>query len=138
MISVEALTSIRGPNVRFVDDATRWPTDLQMQESGLFLAEIHGRENVSKQDFVLEIEAAFQFPYFGRNWDALNDCLRDMSWVSASGYVVRRRNPQSTKATSRPNPMSTAVTNRRTPPPTATSCCASRTSSSTRRRGSSR
>ena len=27
-------------------------------------------------------------PHFGTNWDALNDCLTDMSWRPAAGYVV--------------------------------------------------
>lgn len=26
--------------------------------------------------------------WFGHNWDALSDCLRDMDWLPASGYVV--------------------------------------------------
>lgn len=29
------------------------------------------------------------FPdYFGRNWDALHDFLKDMSWQPGSGYVL--------------------------------------------------
>lgn len=29
------------------------------------------------------------FPgWFGRNWDALSDCLIDLSWLPAEGYVV--------------------------------------------------
>lgn len=35
------------------------------------------------------IAAALQFPdYFGRNWDALADCLSDLTWLPASGYVL--------------------------------------------------
>jgi RNAse (barnase) inhibitor barstar len=26
--------------------------------------------------------------YFGGNWDALADCVRDFSWVSGAGYVL--------------------------------------------------
>jgi hypothetical protein len=36
-----------------------------------------------------EFAAAFQFPeYFGENWDAFDDCLADLSWLPASGYVL--------------------------------------------------
>lgn len=32
---------------------------------------------------------ALAFPqWFGRNWDALEDCLTDLSWRQASGYVL--------------------------------------------------
>lgn len=32
---------------------------------------------------------ALQFPsWFGRNWDALYDCLVDLSWLSAPGYAI--------------------------------------------------
>ena len=36
-----------------------------------------------------EMAAAFQFPYyFGENWDALDECLADLSWLPAAGYVI--------------------------------------------------
>jgi hypothetical protein len=29
------------------------------------------------------------FPsYFGRNWDAFEECLNDLSWVPAKGYLL--------------------------------------------------
>ncbi|MFI7553275.1 barstar family protein [Micromonospora sediminimaris] len=32
---------------------------------------------------------ALLFPsYFGWNWDALSDCLRDLHWLPADGYLV--------------------------------------------------
>lgn len=35
------------------------------------------------------IAGALQFPdWFGGNWDALADCLNDLSWLPADGYVL--------------------------------------------------
>lgn len=32
---------------------------------------------------------ALEFPeYFGRNWDAVEDCIRDLSWKPAPGYLL--------------------------------------------------
>jgi RNAse (barnase) inhibitor barstar len=40
--------------------------------------------------------AAMHFPaYFGMNWDALGDCLRDMSWAPARGYSLVVSNARS-------------------------------------------
>ncbi|WP_179816449.1 barstar family protein [Allostreptomyces psammosilenae] len=36
-----------------------------------------------------EFDRGLRFPsYFGRNWDALRDCLRDLSWIPARHYLV--------------------------------------------------
>jgi hypothetical protein len=42
------------------------------------------------KDALLERMArALAFPHwFGRNWDALEDCLTDLSWRPADGYVL--------------------------------------------------
>lgn len=43
----------------------------------------------SKKEFLLRIAKALNFPeWFGHNWDALNDCLTDLSWLGGSGWVV--------------------------------------------------
>lgn len=36
-----------------------------------------------------QLAATGRFPHwFGRNWDALSDCLVDLSWLPAEGYLV--------------------------------------------------
>lgn len=35
------------------------------------------------------VSIAMQFPkYFGNNWDALDECLGDMGWFPANGYLL--------------------------------------------------
>jgi RNAse (barnase) inhibitor barstar len=42
-----------------------------------------------KNEMLTAIGAALGFPeWFGHNWDALNDCLLDMGWRPAEGYVI--------------------------------------------------
>jgi hypothetical protein len=42
-----------------------------------------------KEALLRKIAVALDFPtWFGGNWDALEDCLSDLSWRKASGYVL--------------------------------------------------
>ena len=42
-----------------------------------------------KPQFLAACAKSLEFPeWFGTNWDALADCLRDFSWRGAPGYVV--------------------------------------------------
>ncbi len=43
----------------------------------------------SKSELLAALASAGHFPdYFGGNWDALQDCLRDLSWISNRKVVV--------------------------------------------------
>ncbi|HEU4678663.1 MAG TPA: barstar family protein [Terrimicrobiaceae bacterium] len=43
----------------------------------------------SKEGLLQALAEAFAFPnHFGSNWDALLDCLSDLHWLPASGYVL--------------------------------------------------
>lgn len=36
-----------------------------------------------------EMAAALQFPsYYGNNWDAMRDCLRDLTWCDAPSHLI--------------------------------------------------
>ena len=42
-----------------------------------------------KQAIMERIARALEFPsWFGGNWDALEDCLTDLSWSKAGGHVL--------------------------------------------------
>jgi hypothetical protein len=42
-----------------------------------------------KAQLLKNIASALGFPdWFGHNWDALEDCLTDLSWRDAPGYVL--------------------------------------------------
>ena len=54
------------------------------RESGLQLARI-----AAERDVLEHIAEALDFPdWFGNNWDALEDCLGDLSWRGAEGHVL--------------------------------------------------
>jgi len=43
----------------------------------------------TKQRLLSVLAHGLEFPsYFGANWDALMDCLTDMTWAPAEGYVI--------------------------------------------------
>ena len=54
------------------------------RESGLQLARI-----AAEGDVLGRIAEALDFPdWFGHNWDALEDCLGDLSWRGGEGHVL--------------------------------------------------
>ena len=56
---------------------------------GSFVAVLDGDQIRNDTTLFREIAKAFQFPdYFGHNWDALDECLGDLDWIPATGYVV--------------------------------------------------
>jgi hypothetical protein len=44
---------------------------------------------LDKNELLARLARGLQFPaWFGANWDALEDCLTDMSWLEADGHVL--------------------------------------------------
>jgi len=57
--------------------------------SALHVARIDLAGASAKEALIERIARALAFPpWFGGNWDALEDCLSDLSWMAAGGYVL--------------------------------------------------
>jgi Barstar (barnase inhibitor) len=57
--------------------------------SGLVLKVIKGRHCATPPNLFAEFARALEFPdYFGHNWDALEECLADLEWMPAKGYIL--------------------------------------------------
>jgi hypothetical protein len=50
---------------------------------------LRGMQCLTKDALLDEFARGLEFPeYFGRNWDALEDCLTDLEWLSAESFVL--------------------------------------------------
>ena len=57
--------------------------------TGLALKVIRGRHCKTTANLFVEFSRALEFPdYFGHNWDALEECLADLEWLPAKGYIL--------------------------------------------------
>lgn len=57
--------------------------------AGLTVFRIDAVAVTGKQEFLDAANKALRFPdYFGSNWDAFEDCMTDLSWHKADGFVV--------------------------------------------------
>ena len=90
MPATDHLTSLTPPWVHLVvlkpgeraESAARSPR-------GFVTAVIDGRRARSKAALIEEMARAFQCPEgTGHNWDALEECLADLEWLPAKGYVL--------------------------------------------------
>lgn len=71
------------PGVRFEEEPSRRAQNLALVVT--LPASIR-----SKQKLLRILAQQFQFPaYFGHNWDALEECLRDLSWLPVGNIEIR-------------------------------------------------
>ncbi|HJR73630.1 MAG TPA: barstar family protein [Luteimonas sp.] len=69
------------------DDLTT--LDALARDDGLRTWRIDLGECRNKATLLLRFSTTMEFPgSFGRNWDALSDALRDLSWSPAAGYAL--------------------------------------------------
>src|SRR5262249_40154335 len=65
------------------------PNVQEITALGLHVGEMDAQNIRTQSDLFTAIAEAMKFPeYFGKNWDALDECLRDLEWISAKGYVL--------------------------------------------------
>ncbi len=57
--------------------------------AGLHTFKVDVRKARGKNEFLDRFATILHFPdYFGRNWDALADCLSDLAWLDGAGWVL--------------------------------------------------
>lgn len=56
---------------------------------GFVLRTLQGKKCRTSASLFEEFARALNFPeYFGHNWDALEECLADLEWLPARGYIL--------------------------------------------------
>jgi len=74
---------------RFTARAQPDPILATITDWGWYAGYINGRDVEDKQAFLNAAGQALAFPpYYGRNWDAFEEMVRDLSWIKAAGYVI--------------------------------------------------
>ncbi len=59
------------------------------RDAGLKVLRVDLESCTDKRTLLLRIGTQLDFPAgWGRNWDALSDALRDLSWLPAPGYAL--------------------------------------------------
>lgn len=57
--------------------------------TGFVIRTIEGKKCRTSSSLFTEFARALSFPeYFGHNWDALEECLADLEWLPAKGYIL--------------------------------------------------
>jgi hypothetical protein len=60
-----------------------------LERAGLTARVVRSAKMGTRQRLFDEFAAALQFPdYFGENWAAFDECLRDLDWLPATSYVL--------------------------------------------------
>jgi hypothetical protein len=84
--SLDRPASVPWQSVHFAGEP---PDRGPLEAAGIRVAAVDGAAVHSKQDLMEALSAALDLPdYFGGNWDALEEVLRDLGWLEAKGHVV--------------------------------------------------
>lgn len=92
--SKKAIALLRNPAYppgvyRFAGRAQAIPILAAIIDWGWYAGYINGKSVEDKQTFLNAAGQALAFPpYYGRNWDAFEEMVRDLSWIKAVGYVI--------------------------------------------------
>jgi len=61
----------------------------ELRSRGIAVLEANVESVATGVDLFNVLAKAMQFPtYYGKNWDAVDECLRDLDWLPATGYVL--------------------------------------------------
>jgi hypothetical protein len=92
---VQDLKQVRWECLHFVESGDEATLVTNAGEGEFAVFEVSGACVESKGDLLSALARAMEFPsYFGMNWDALDECLRDLSWRPAKGYILLLRDAE--------------------------------------------
>ncbi len=93
-MSWEFLLETNGPYVHVIAGSAEGMREVVMgldglRERGLETRWLRASKMRTANALFDEIAAALQFPpYFGENWDALDECLNDLDWLEGDGAAL--------------------------------------------------
>jgi RNAse (barnase) inhibitor barstar len=77
------------------EELTRWLQPQLSEEKGFRLITIDGHKMQTASTFYDELISIFKLPnYFGRNLNALSECLSDLEWIKSSGFIILIQNAE--------------------------------------------
>ena len=88
--AIESLLEANRGGVWFLPERLE-PKAVQARAKGAGFAFFHvdGKNITRKEQLMNHAATVFRFPkHFGNNWDALEECLTDLEWIDADGYVI--------------------------------------------------
>lgn len=87
-MSLNELTKVSWECVHFLPLDKLQYLDTTLKSSDIKIIYRDMINTMDKKIFFEEISQDFNFPdYFGFNWDALEECLKDLDWLKAEGYI---------------------------------------------------
>ncbi|MGP0566243.1 MULTISPECIES: barstar family protein [unclassified Nitrospina] len=95
----QSVRYISADSVHFIEEmylGSLFNDEENLKKEGFLIMEAHLpsiksdlSENSRDREFLAFVAEVMKFPdYFGKNWDALIDCMSDMAWWPAKGYVL--------------------------------------------------
>lgn len=80
--SYQCVTFLHAKQAALIDEG--------LEQTGLHVVTVEASSMLSHDELLATLGRAFAFPdYYGHNYNALDECLRDLSWLPAPGYVLR-------------------------------------------------
>jgi RNAse (barnase) inhibitor barstar len=89
MLITENLLQVTWHCIHFVSRREEATLRAKLDGSGLLVFDIQGSSIATEENLFSAVAKELRFPeYFGKSWDALDECLRDMQWLPSKGYVL--------------------------------------------------
>jgi len=80
--------SKNGPWIAVVP-GREWLRNSRASKPSLLFIEVKGSRCETKAALLEHFAERLKFPnYFGHNWDAFDECIRELEWLPAPGYVI--------------------------------------------------